>query len=83
MEDKKTPSREAGDAPGQIALTIVEAAKVSGTSRSTIYEALQHGELVGRKLGRRTLILLMDLEHFLTTLPTYADQMNGRGSANG
>jgi len=54
-----------------IVLTVREAADLSRTSRSTIYEALQRGELVGKKLGRRTLILFDDLRAYLEGLPSF------------
>lgn len=54
-----------------IALTIQDAVKASGLSRSRLYEALKLGELPARKAGRRTLIALADLEAYLASLPTY------------
>lgn len=53
-----------------IALTVQDAVKVSGLSRSRIYEAMRGG-LPARKAGRRTLILAADLEAYLASLPTY------------
>ena len=54
-----------------IAVTIPEAVKASGMSRTSIYLALKHGHLTARKAGRRTLICFADLEAFLAGLPTY------------
>lgn len=54
-----------------IAVTIPDAVKVSGMSRTSIYEALKRGDLTGRKAGRRTLIWFADLEAYLANLPTY------------
>lgn len=53
-----------------IALTVAEAVKASGMSRSRLYEALR-GELPARKAGKRTLIMVRDLEAYLANLPTY------------
>lgn len=53
-----------------IAITIPEAVKASGLSRSRLYEALKN-ELPARKAGRRTLIMVADLEAYLASLPTY------------
>lgn len=54
-----------------IAVTIPEAVKVTGLSRSRLYEALRSGDLSARKAGRRTLIPFADLEAYLASLPTY------------
>ena len=54
-----------------IAVTIPDAVKVSGMSRTSIYEALRRGDLTARKAGRRTLISFADLQAYLTSLPEY------------
>jgi excisionase family DNA binding protein len=54
-----------------IAVTILEAVKVTGISRTSIYEALKRGDLTARKAGRRTLISFADLQAYLAKLPTY------------
>ena len=54
-----------------ITLTIPDAVKATGMSRSSIYEALKRGDLTARKAGRRTLISFAELESYLTSLPTY------------
>jgi excisionase family DNA binding protein len=54
-----------------LAVSIPDAVKLSGCSRSAIYEALKRGELTARKAGRRTLIPFADLEAYLASLPTY------------
>lgn len=54
-----------------IALTVSEAVKVSGLSRSAIYVALKDRSLIARKAGRRTLITYADLEAYLASLPTF------------
>lgn len=53
-----------------ISVTIPEAVRLSGRSRSAIYEALK-GELPARKAGRRTLILYADLQAYIAALPPY------------
>lgn len=55
-----------------LTITIPEAVKLTGMSRTAIYEALKRGDLVARKAGRRTLILFADLEGYLASLPAYA-----------
>ena len=54
-----------------IAVTIPDAVKASGMSRSSIYEALKRGDLSARKAGRRTLISFADLQAYLANLPQY------------
>tara|TARA_R110002020_G_C16275673_1_gene771440 strand:+ start:1270 stop:1458 length:189 start_codon:yes stop_codon:yes gene_type:complete len=54
-----------------IAVTIPDAVKATGMSRTSIYEALKRGDLTARKAGRRTLISFADLEAYLASLPTY------------
>lgn len=52
------------------ALSIPDAVKVSGLSRTAIYQAFRDG-LPARKAGKRTLILAKDLEAYLANLPAY------------
>lgn len=54
-----------------IAVTIPDAVRLSGCSRSALYEALNRGDLSARKAGRRTLIPFAELEAYLASLPTY------------
>lgn len=54
-----------------LAVTIPDAVKASGMSRSSIYEALKRGDLSARKAGRRTLISFADLQAYLASLPQY------------
>lgn len=54
-----------------IAVTIPEAVKVTGLSRSRLYEALKDGTITARKAGRRTLIAYAELEAYLASLPTF------------
>jgi excisionase family DNA binding protein len=54
-----------------IAVTIPDAVKLSGMSRTAIYEALKNQSITAKKAGRRTLISFADLEAYLASLPTY------------
>ena len=54
----------------KLTLTISEATVLSGLSRSTFYKLFNAGVLTPRKVGNRTLILLSELEMFLSNLPT-------------
>ncbi|YAA60749.1 helix-turn-helix domain-containing protein [Niveispirillum fermenti] len=57
--------------PTPIAVTVSDAVKATGMSRTSIYEALKRGDLSARKAGRRTLISFADLETYLASLPNY------------
>lgn len=53
-----------------LAFTIAQAAKLAGVGRSTLYSELGAGKLIARKMGRRTIILAVDLSQWLSQLPT-------------
>lgn len=55
----------------RLAYTVDEAAQALSVGTTKIYELLANGELVGRKLGRRTVILREDLEEYAKRLPVY------------
>ncbi len=59
------------DNSGKVALSVKDAAQVSGIGRSKLYEAMNTGELPARKLGTRTVILFDDLQAYLVDLPPY------------
>lgn len=54
-----------------IALTIPDAVKAAGVSRTSLYEALRRGELSARKNGKRTLIEAEALKAWLAQMPAY------------
>ncbi|WP_375178089.1 helix-turn-helix domain-containing protein [Sphingobium yanoikuyae] len=54
-----------------IAVTIPDAVRLSGISRTALYNALKRKDITARKAGRRTLISFADLEAYLNGLPTY------------
>ena len=51
------------------AFSIPEVCKQVGLCRDTVYRAIGRGDLVARKLGKRTIVLASDLQRFLETLP--------------
>ena len=54
-----------------LAVTIPDAVRLSGCSRSALYEALKRGDLTARKAGRRTLTPFAELEAYLASLPAF------------
>lgn len=54
--------------------SIPEAARISGASRTKLYEEMAAGRLKARKLGRRTIILTSDLAAWLASLPAVASK---------
>ena len=61
--DDKVPIRD------KLAHQINEAAEISGCGRNLIYEEINAGHLVARKLRGRTVILHTDLQAWLASLP--------------
>ena len=53
----------------KVALTVEEAAEICGIGRTSLYCAIRDGKLIARKAGRRTIILMADLQNFLDALP--------------
>jgi excisionase family DNA binding protein len=56
--------------PRPIAVGIVQAANIAGVGRSFLYEEIRQGRLRIRKAGRRTLVVLSDLDQWISALPT-------------
>jgi len=57
----------------RIAVTIPQALEMSGLGRTTLYEIFKTGKLQPRKQGKRTLILVRELEAYLQSLPSSED----------
>lgn len=52
-----------------IAVTIPEATRLSGLGRSTLYKLFNEGKLTPKKSGKRTLVLVEELESYVKGLP--------------
>ncbi len=52
-----------------ISVSILEASRMIGVSRSAMYELLGQRKIVGLKLGRRTLISVPSLRAYIASLP--------------
>ena len=53
----------------RVAHSVGSAAAIAGIGRSTLYAAIRDRRLVARKIGRRTIILVSDLQNWLQSLP--------------
>ncbi|MBU0584767.1 MAG: helix-turn-helix domain-containing protein [Alphaproteobacteria bacterium] len=54
----------------KISVTIPEAVEMTGIGRSSIYKMFSENRLTARKNGKRTLILVEELERVIKSLPT-------------
>ena len=61
--------REVGAAYYKLAHSVFDACRLTGLSRSTLYDLHKAGVIRFVKCGRRTLILHEDLAAFLRSLP--------------
>lgn len=53
-----------------LAVSIADAAKLSGLGRSSIYNAINSGALKVRKAGRRSIIATADLNAWIDAMPS-------------
>ena len=53
----------------ELAVPIIEAVRRAGVGRSSIYDAINRGDLRLKKSGRRSLILIDDLKAWVNSLP--------------
>jgi excisionase family DNA binding protein len=56
----------------RISLSVVEAAKAAGIGQTKLREEIAAKHLIARKLGKRTLIAVADLETWIANLPQVA-----------
>ena len=70
----------------QLAYTIAEATKVTGFTRTRVYEEIAKGRLKAVKAGRRTLIIAKSLERLIEALPLasigLASKVNAQEAGN-
>ncbi|AWC22062.1 Helix-turn-helix domain protein [Aminobacter sp. MSH1] len=53
----------------KISVDIQEAVEMSGISRSSLYRLFKDGKLTPRKSGKRTLVIVSELESYVKSLP--------------
>jgi excisionase family DNA binding protein len=68
-KNPKIYSSEHAHIVGPLAVDIDEASEITNLSRSRLYTEIRQGRLKIRKSGRRTIILMAELERWLTALP--------------
>jgi excisionase family DNA binding protein len=56
------------------ALSVEEAAKAAGIGRTMLFEEIRKGRITARKVGRRTIIVVDELDAWLKALPKRTDQ---------
>jgi excisionase family DNA binding protein len=65
----------------RLAYSLDELAVMSGCGRDSLYAAIREGRLIGRKLGRRTLISADEARRFISELPQLELSQTGKGRA--
>lgn len=55
--------------PPPLAVGVLDAARMLGVSRSSLYALFRSDQIVPRKSGKRTLVLVSDLQRYLDDLP--------------
>jgi excisionase family DNA binding protein len=55
----------------RLSLSIEEVVEFTGIGKTKIYEAINSGQLQAKKFGKKTIILMPDLESFLNSLSNY------------
>jgi excisionase family DNA binding protein len=58
------------DKHAPFAVSIAQAVGLTGVGRTTLYKAIQRGDLPIKKAGKRTLLLTDDLRRWIQELPT-------------
>ena len=53
----------------RLAVSIPRAAEMIGIGRSSLYKLFSEGKIQPRKSGKRTLVLVEDLERYINNLP--------------
>jgi len=67
---KTAPHRPEHTGTSRLAYDVDDIRALTGFGRSAVFEAFRKGQLVRRKLGRRTFVLHEDLVAWLNSLPT-------------
>ena len=79
MSDHSPNTDRSPELPPKFAFSIKEICQASGVGRTKIYEAIGSGQLIAKKVGRRTIILPKHFEAYLESLPE-ADFASGEAA---
>jgi excisionase family DNA binding protein len=76
MTDLSDEDRRSSEAPGAslmepLAVRVIEAARLTGESRSSIYRSIRKGELDALKSGAATLVTVASIKRRLSNLPRF------------
>ena len=63
------PDNKSGDKLPPTAYTVADLVEISGLSRATIFREMKSGRLPAKKVGARTLVLAVDWQTYLSSLP--------------
>ncbi len=69
------------EAPTPYALTIADAVRFSGLTRSALYKLMGEQRLAPRKIGRRTLLLTEELRRVIADAPPAQIRRSAAGGA--
>jgi excisionase family DNA binding protein len=61
-------------------ISIPECCRATAMGRSSIYKLIRQGRLPIRKIGRRTLIAVADLEEFVTQTGVHSCDTSGKAT---
>jgi len=72
-------NRNAAPDRRELAYGLMDATKIAGLSRSTLYKLIKQGKLHVRKSGKRTLILRTELERYLREISEHREACSREG----
>lgn len=61
-----------------LALSIEDVQEMTGLGRTKIYQLINSGQIKCKKIGKRSLVLRVDLEKFLSDLEAYPVTKGGQ-----
>jgi hypothetical protein len=74
------PSRQDAPSVERLAVTIAETQQMLGIGRTKVYALLGDGKIAARKIGRRTVVSVESIRHFLANLPAAEIAAQSRAS---